>query len=127
MTSEQHTERTEKNKKRNDQHKDMSEPRQKKDMADTRELLNFLTPRDPFHENPTLHNIVTGVTADDTVNVDSAHTVGEKILNGMVGKSVAQYTFRKKDQAVTLGDSSAMMTKEGMIQIDPQLLFQRLV
>ena len=70
---------------------------------------------------------MTGVPADETVNVDSARQVGEQILNGMVGKSVVEYTFRKKDQAITLTDSSAMKTKEGMIQIEPQLLFRRLI
>lgn len=61
-----------------EQHKEMSRARQKKDMADTRELINFLEPRDPFQVSHTLQNIVTGVTAEASVNVDCAKDVGEK-------------------------------------------------
>ena len=127
VTSEQHDEMAEVKLDKNDKHKDLSKARQKKDMADTSDLLNFLTPRDPFQKNPALYDIVTGMTADDTVNVDTAREVGEKILDSMNGKRVAEYTFRKKDQAITLSDSSAVKTTEGDVQIDPQLLFQRLV
>ena len=59
-----------------------------------------------------LHTIVTGITADDTVNVDPAKEVGEKILNGMVGKGVGRIHIQEKDQAVTLRDSSAVKMKE---------------
>ena len=49
--------------------------------------------------------------------MDSAKEVGEQILNGMVGKIVSEYTFRKKDQAITLSDGSAVQTKDGIIHI----------
>ena len=64
MTSEQHNIISEE-KKEKVHHKDMSKARQRKDMADTGELLNFPIPRNVFNENPTLHNIVTGVTAGE--------------------------------------------------------------
>lgn len=110
-----------------EQHKEVSDARKEKDMADTKEILSFLTLRNPFHENPALHSLVTGVTAADSVNVDSALSVGEKILNDLDGKNVLQHSFRKKDQVVTLRSSSAVSIKEDVIHIDPQLLFQRLV
>ena len=40
-----------------EQHKDVSETRQQKDMRDTQELLNFLMPRNPFHEEPSKHGL----------------------------------------------------------------------
>ncbi len=110
-----------------EQHKDLSVARQKKDTCDTQELLGFLTARSPFGENPHLHSIVTGVNADATVNVDCAKAVGDKILTGMVGKTVTQHSFQKKEQSVTLDSSNKVKIREETIHIDPQLLFQRLV
>ena len=44
----------------------------------------------------------------------------------MIGKSVRDYTFRKKEQVVTLASKTAVKLRDGSIQVDPQLLFQRL-
>ena len=44
----------------------------------------------------------------------------------MVGKNAHDYSFRKKDQVVTLACKTAVRLSEGNIQVDPQLLFQRL-
>jgi len=110
-----------------EQHKEVSMTRQKKDLADIQELLTFLTPRNPFHENTQLRSIVTGVMADATVNVQCAREVGNKILKQMVGKSIAQYSFKNKEQVITLSNSSVVKIREEMVHIDPQLLFQRLV
>ena len=57
-TSEQHNEVRHQG-PREAQHKDVSEARMKKKMADTRKLVGFLTKREPFNENPALQNIVT--------------------------------------------------------------------
>jgi len=40
----------------------------------------------------------------------------------MVGKNAHDYSFRKKDQAVTLACKMAVRLTEGNIQVDPQLL-----
>lgn len=110
-----------------EQHKDLSKSRQEKDVADTQKMLAFLHERDPFQDDATLHNIVTGVVAQMKVNVDEAKTVGERLLGQMAGERVLEYSFKKKDQAVTMESKSAMKTPDGDINIDPQLLFQRLV
>ena len=73
-----------------DQHKDVSKARQERDMADTLEVLEYLTPRSPFGGNSTLHSIASGITADATVNCDCAQQVGGKVREGMVGKTTAQ-------------------------------------
>ena len=70
--------------------------------------------------------IATGVLADEEVNVDKCKEVGDKVLCSMVGKNAHDYSFRKKDQAVTLACKTAVRLTEGNVQVDPQLLFQRL-
>ena len=73
-----------------------------------------------------LHCIATGVPADEEVNVDKCKEVGDKVLSSMVGKNVHDDSFRKKDQVITLTCKTAVRLNEGNIQVDPQLLFQRL-
>ena len=53
--------------------------------------------------------------------------VGGKVLEGMVGKTTAQHTFKKKDQVFPLSNSNTINVIDEVIQIDPQHLFQRLV
>ena len=45
----------------------------------------------------------------------------------MAGKSTDEFTFRKANQAVTLGSRSTLKIKGEHVNIDPQLLFQRLL
>ena len=45
----------------------------------------------------------------------------------MAGKSTDAFTFRKANQAVTLGSRSTGKIKGEHVSIDPQLLFQRLL
>lgn len=73
-----------------------------------------------------MRNISTGVTADCTVNVDRAKEVGETILKSMVGNNVQEYTFKKKNHLVTMGQKKSIKVDGEPLQIDPQLLFQRL-
>jgi hypothetical protein len=110
-----------------EQHKEMSVARLVKEMADTQELFNFLGLINPFHGNPALCSLVTGVTADVVVNADRAKEVGNKILQNMIRKEVSKHSFKKKDQVVPLSNSNAITVKDYVINIDPQLLFQRLV
>lgn len=109
-----------------EQHKDLTKARQNKDMSDTCELLEFLESRNPFSDNCCLRSIASGINADSKVNVDRAKCIGDSILKSMVGKKVFEHTFRKKDQAITLAASAVQVNNE-TIQIDSQLLFQRLV
>ena len=109
-----------------EQHKDLTTARQGKDMADSSELLEFLESRNPFSDNYSLRSIATGINAGISVNVDTAKYVGENILTSMAQQKVLQHSFKKKDQAVTLSTSAVKVNNE-TIQIDPQLLFQRLI
>jgi hypothetical protein len=108
-----------------EQHKDASEARKGRDLKDTRTILTYLVDRNPFGTNATLHNISTGVTAADNVNVDIGRSVGEKILDSVVDTDAFQYSFKRKNQAITMKTSGVKIGDE-TVNIDPQLLFQRL-
>lgn len=45
----------------------------------------------------------------------------------MDGRTPGDYTFKRKDQTVTLGMRSSVRIDGNEIQVEPQLLFQRLV
>ena len=44
----------------------------------------------------------------------------------MVGKSVTSISFVRKKQAVTLASKAAVKIDDECVQVDPQLIFQRL-
>ena len=109
-----------------EQHTDLTTARQGKDMTDSCELLEFLESRNPFSDNCSLRIIATGINAGISVNLDTAKEVRDKLLTSMAQQNVMQYSFKKKYQAVTLNTSAVKVNNE-TIQIDPQLLFQRLI
>ena len=109
-----------------EQHKEARETRQEKDLKDTEELIYFLKTRNPFNEDPSLHCVTTGVTAGEKVNADNARAVGDAIINSMVGQNVLDHAFKRKHQLVTINTHTIKISGE-FVQIDPQLLFQRLV
>lgn len=63
-----------------DHRKDLSKARQTRDVSDTLALLTYLKERDPFTENPSLHNIANGMAAQQRVNVEKSREIGCKIL-----------------------------------------------
>lgn len=91
-----------------EQNKDMSKARQERDMQDIRKHLCFFEDRNPLHARVSLRNIATGVTADKSVNVDLAKNIGQEILNPMDGNVVADYSFKRNKQAVTLNVKSSI-------------------
>lgn len=96
-------------------------------MRDAGELLQYLAERNPFSAEPSLRNIATGVTAHATVTAHQGKSVGQKILTSMEGQQVGEYTFRKKDQAITIDAKSCVKIRDEEVHVDPQLLFQRLI
>ena len=110
-----------------EQNHDMTKARLVRDWKDTLTVLQYLQERNPFSTDPSLRNIATGVHTHSNVNVDTAREVGDAILKTMDGKTPAEYTFIRKNQAVTLGTKSSVKIDGDQIQIDPQLLFQRLI
>ena len=57
---------------------------------------------------------------------DNAQQVGKNILLTMIEENALEYTFKRKSQAVTLGLQTAVMIQGEAVQVDPQLLLQRL-
>ena len=90
------------------QHKEMTKPRQARDDEDSRTLLGYLQERNPFDCDLLMRNISTGVTGDCTVNADRGKEVEETILKSMVGNNVQEYTFKKKNHLVTMGQKKSI-------------------
>ena len=94
-----------------DQHKGVSAAGQARDVSDTVDLIDYLNERDPFVQNDSLFNIANGMTAQERVNVEKAREIGVNIVESMAGKSTDEFTFRKANQAVTLGSRSTVNIK----------------
>ena len=109
------------------QNKDICKARMQRDLKDTVTVLTSLAEHSPFAEDPSLCNIMTGVNADSNVNVDAAAEVGTKVLESMTGKSVCSYSFSRCAQAITMASKSSLTIGIESVQVDPQLLFQRLI
>ena len=105
-----------------EQHQEMGASRQERDSSDA---LKFLKNRNPF-DGSVFRNIDTGELADNRVNVDNAYNIGNAILAKMVGQQVYQYSYTRKTLSITMASKSGIKIREEIIQIDPNLLFQRL-
>ena len=71
---------------------------------------------------------MTGVHPESSVNVEKAREVGQSILNSMAGKPAAEYSFTKTNQAIIASGAKSSVNFDGeKIQVDPKLLFQRLI
>ena len=114
-----------------EQNKDMSKARQTRDMKDTviMTILRALATHNPFSLDTDGHlrNIMNGVNADSNVNADTTKIVGEKILSSMNGTLATDYSFKRSAQAVTMASKSSVKIDNDQVQVDPQLLFQRLI
>ena len=77
-----------------------------RDWKDTFVIVHYLMDRNPFECGENLNNIANGMHAQATVNADKALEIGSRILNQMDGISPADYTFKRKDQAVTMASKN---------------------
>ena len=111
-----------------EQHTDTSSARITHDNVDARKVLDFLKECSPYTSDECLKSIVTGVVADDSINVDALISVGNRIVNTMDGKDVFTYSFSQKGKVNTLSEPRNIKCghEEGKT-IDPALLFQRLL
>ena len=112
-----------------DQHREAYDARIQRDDKDRKTFLDYLTQRNPFvyKSEKRLRNIETGALADSRVNADFAKTIGLGIIVDIEGKNILEYTFKKKDEAVTLGSKQHVKVDGEEVHDDPQLLFQRLI
>ena len=95
-----------------EQHKEAMSARVVRDAKDTQEVLKYLTDRSPFTSETSLRNIATGLTALPSVNVHQSKEIEEHIMSSVEGNSVATYTFRKKDEVVTVDTKSVIKIQD---------------
>lgn len=107
-----------------EQHKEGTQSRIKRDASDLLKLKTKLASCSPFSQDATLRNIVNGVVADEDVNVHDFRSVGEKIIDTMIGQPVFSISFKRKDKAKTLGTTASVKVAADRA-IEPGLLFQR--
>ena len=69
----------------------------------------------------------TGVTGNESMTVDTAKENGRYIISKMEDQNVTSYSFKRKDEAVTLATKNAKPGDNEFGDIDPQVLFQRLI
>ena len=86
-----------------EQHKDTSKARQSREHGDTKNILDYFQERNPFSGQGTLRSLSSGRTADESVNVDMAKTLGHKILAKMTGFTASGIKFRKQDRGFKIG------------------------
>jgi hypothetical protein len=109
------------------QHVVMGKTSLKKNEQDYVNTLEFLKSRKVFDKSrEPLENLVTGLEADPSVNIYLAKEVGNSIINNIIGQSVKTFSFKRKNQAITMG--TKIKRKDGTIlQINAQNLFDRLI
>ena len=86
----------------NEQHKECTHSRLKRNNHDVVKLLSFLEKRNPFSSGKELRNIVNGITALRNVNVENCRDIGEFIMETMYNQSIDDYVYKGKKQAVSI-------------------------
>lgn len=106
----------------------MFSSRMARDHGDAMKVVAFLKERRPFsQESNILQNICTGETSNDKVTVLDTFEIGTKVLNSMEDSNALEYSFRKKNQVITMCKAPKIIVGDEEIQVDPDLLYQRLV
>ena len=65
-------------------------------------IVSYLTDRNPFKSGNGLMNISIGEVYNKTVGVYQAKEISETLISSLKDLSVFDYSFKKKDTAVTL-------------------------
>ena len=94
-------------------------------MIDIGKIQHYFKDRNPFEIEDDLVSISSGIHAHPSVNVEEARENGIEILKEMDGQITSNYTFKRKSQVVTLA-AKTIVDKNDTVQIDPNLMFQRL-
>ena len=69
------------------------------------------------------------MSADETVNVHDAYSIGEEgLLKDMDGQTTSEYVIKKKHQTINFASKNKVNINENYsFSVDPKLLFQRLI
>ena len=106
------------------QHAKVSAAVLKRDEQDMKSIEEF-DERDIFGGD--LRNIANGMIANAYVNAEESLRVGERILTKMEGFPVKDYVFKKPDKTIQIPCLSEIKIGNETTNIDPMLLFQRLI
>ena len=107
-----------------EQHKEATATRIARDKEDLTKLATMLELYSPFSDETTLRNIITGINADDDVNVHDLFTVGKDTVGRMESQFIFSYSHKRNAKVKTLASARAVKVAEDRT-IDPALLFQR--
>ena len=94
-----------------EQHKVANIATRKRDKKDTEVIKEYLYDRNPFNSEAILKSNTSGVVSHDS-DADQARDIGEKVVSKLVGKTVKEFTFRKKDIVVQINDTANRSTQE---------------
>ena len=84
------------------------------DWKDKNLVQEYLEVKNPFDYGQELCNV-----SDISVNVDSSEAIGENIISKIVGATAAGFSFKRKDQVVTMASKSAVKVEGEVGQVDP--------
>ena len=107
-----------------EQHKEATNSRMERDSIDFSNRSKTLLEHSPFTGESELRNIVTGINADDDVNVQNLFEIGNAVVKEMEGQAIFSYSYSRKSKVKTLAVSRYIRVTDHET-IDPALLFQR--
>ena len=84
-----------------EQHRESTDARKVRDSNDFEKIDTKVKQCQPFSNHNSLRNIVNGLVAAENVNVDSYREIGDRIVGNMIGKSVFDHKFKRKDRQCT--------------------------
>ena len=67
----------------------------------------------------TLQSIESGVAANENVNVDTACEIGNGCVNAMAGEDAVEYTYKRKQQTISMSSKTSINVANDTIQVDP--------
>ena len=105
----------------------ISKSRMNRDGKDTRKVVEFIHSFSPFNDQHSLHNIVTGEIAQESINSEKYSEIGNNTIDTLIGKEIFNYTFSRSAKVKNLGSKNVVKLKDEDTGIDTSLLFQRMV
>ena len=96
---------TERNYVTSEQHKELFASRLKRDEIDLGKVAEKQDSVTPFSTDESLRNIITGINANEDVNVQDLFEIRRDIVQEMDGQSVFSYSYKRSLNGKTLASS----------------------
>ena len=105
-----------------EQHAELGSSRCQRDNEDMTKVFDWFDQHEPFDENVHgLRSLSTGVTADDTINCDSAEEIGFRMQEKLNNINVAEAKIKRSEQVKPL---AFLYNKEGYYNRSNSFIFQ---